>query len=52
MNKSNAMKELQRLKDVNISLENNIKETKEQTNKDSSENTEDYEQISIFDDLD
>lgn len=29
-----------------------LKETKEQTNKDSSENTEDYEQISIFDDLD
>ena len=30
MNKSNAMKEIQRLKDVNISLENNIKETKQQ----------------------
>ena len=30
MNKANAMKEVQRLKDVNISLENNIKETKEQ----------------------
>ena len=30
MNKSNAMKEVQRLKDVNMSLENNIKETKEQ----------------------
>ena len=30
MNKSNAMKELQRLKDVNTSLENNIKETKQQ----------------------
>ena len=29
MNKSNAMKEVQRLKDVNISLENNIKETKQ-----------------------
>ena len=29
-----------------------LKETKEQTNKDSLENTEDYEQISIFDDLD
>ena len=28
-----------------------LKETKEQTNNDSSENTEDYEQISIFDDL-
>lgn len=30
MNKSNALKEVQRLKDVNISLENNIKETKQQ----------------------
>ena len=30
MNKSNAMKEVQRLKDVNMNLENNIKETKEQ----------------------
>ena len=30
MNKSNAMKEVQRLKDVNISLENNIRETKQQ----------------------
>ena len=30
MNKSNVMKEVQRLKDVNMSLENNIKETKEQ----------------------
>ena len=29
MNKSNAMKELQRLKDVNMNLENNIKETKQ-----------------------
>lgn len=29
MGKSNAMKEVQRLKDVNISLENNIKETKQ-----------------------
>ena len=29
MDKSNAMKEVQRLKDVNISLENNIKETKQ-----------------------
>ena len=29
MNKSNAMKEVQRLKDVNISLENNIRETKQ-----------------------
>ena len=37
MNKNNAMKEVQRLKDVNMSLENNIKETKqvvqEQNNK-------------------
>ena len=30
MNKSNGLKEVQRLKDVNISLENNIKETKQQ----------------------
>ena len=30
MNKSNAMKEVNRLKGVNISLENNIKETKQQ----------------------
>ena len=30
MNKSKAMKEVQRLKDVNISLENNIKETNQQ----------------------
>ena len=30
MNKANAMKEVQRLKDVNMSLENNIKETKQQ----------------------
>ena len=30
MNKSNAMKEVQRLKDVNMKLENDIKETKEQ----------------------
>ena len=30
MNKSNAMKEVQRLKDVNMNLENNIKETKQQ----------------------
>ena len=29
MNKSTAMKEVQRLKDVNISLENSIKETKQ-----------------------
>ena len=42
MNKSNAMKEVQRLKDVNISLENNIKETKqviqEQDNQESFNN--------------
>ena len=31
MNKSNAMKEVNRLKGVNISLENNIKETKQQS---------------------
>ena len=30
MNKGNAMKEVQRLKDVNISLENNIRETKQE----------------------
>ena len=30
MNKSKAMKEVQRLKDVNMNLENNIKETKQQ----------------------
>ena len=30
MNKSKAMKEIQRLKEVNINLENNIKETKQQ----------------------
>ena len=30
MNKSNAMKEVQRLKDVNITLENSIKETKQE----------------------
>ena len=30
MNKSKAMKEVQRLKDVNISLENDIKETKQE----------------------
>ena len=29
MNKSTAMKEVQRLKDVNISLQNNIAETKQ-----------------------
>ena len=42
MNKSNAMKEVQRLKDVNISLENNIRETKqvirEQDNKENFDN--------------
>ena len=42
MNKSNAMKEVQRLKDVNISLENNIKETKQviqqQDNKENFDN--------------
>ena len=30
MNKSNAMKEVNRLKEVNISLENSIKDTKQQ----------------------
>ena len=30
MDKSNATKEVQRLKDVNMNLENNIKETKQQ----------------------
>ena len=30
MNKSNAMKEVNRLREVNTKLENNIKETKEQ----------------------
>ena len=30
MNKSNGMKEVNRLRGVNISLENNIKETKQQ----------------------
>ena len=30
MAKSNSMKEVQRLKDVNMNLENNIKETKQQ----------------------
>ena len=30
MNKSKVMKEVNRLKEVNISLENNIKETKQQ----------------------
>ena len=43
MNKSNAMKEIQRLKDVNISLENNIKETKQQI--------EEQDNKEIFDDF-
>ena len=30
MNKANTMKEVQRLKDVNISLENSIRETKQE----------------------
>ena len=43
MNKSNAMKEVQRLKDVNISLENNIKETKQVIQEqDSKENFEEF----------
>ena len=43
MNKSNAMKEVQRLKDVNISLENNIRETKQVIQeKDSKENFDDF----------
>ena len=38
MNKANAMKEVNRLKGVNISLENNIKETKQQiANQDNKE---------------
>ena len=43
MNKSNAMKEVQRLKDVNISLENSIKETKQVIQEQNSQET--------FDDL-
>ena len=43
MNKSNAMREVQRLKDVNITLENNIKETKEVIQQQNSQET--------FDDL-
>ena len=39
MNKSNAMKEIQRLKDVNISLENNIKETKQVIQQQDSQET-------------
>ena len=39
MNKSNAMKEVQRLKDVNISLENNIKETKQVIQEQNSQET-------------
>ena len=43
MNKSNAMKEVQRLKDVNISLENNIKETKQVIQEQNSkENFDDF----------
>ena len=43
MNKSNAMKEVQRLKDVNISLENNIKETKQVIQEqDSKENFDNF----------
>ena len=43
MNKSNAMKEAQRLKDVNISLENNIKETKQVIQEqDSKENFDNF----------
>ena len=43
MNKSNAMKEVQRLKDVNISLENNIKETKQVIqNQNSQENFNEF----------
>ena len=43
MNKSNAMKEVQRLKDVNISLENNIKETKQVIQEqDNQENFNDF----------
>ena len=43
MNKAKAMKEVQRLKDVNISLENNIKETKQVIQEqDSKENFDDF----------
>ena len=43
MNKSNAMKEVQRLKDVNISLENNIRETKQVIEEqDNQENFNDF----------
>ena len=43
MNKSTAMKEVQRLKDVNISLENNIKETKQVIEQqDSKENFDNF----------
>lgn len=43
MNKSNAMKEVQRLKDVNITLENNIKETKQVIQEqDNQENFNDF----------
>ena len=43
MNKSNAMKEVQRLKDVNISLNNNIAETKQVIQEqDNKENFDDF----------
>ena len=43
MNKSNAMKEVQRLKDVNISLDNNIIETKQVIQEqDNQENFNDF----------
>ena len=43
MNKSTAMKEVQRLKDVNISLQNNIAETKQVIEEqDSKENFDNF----------
>ena len=43
MNKSNSMKEVQRLKDVNISLQNNIAETKQLIQEqDSKENFDNF----------
>ena len=43
MNKSTAMQEVNRLKDVNISLNNNIKETKQVIEeKDSKESFDDF----------
>ena len=43
MNKSKAMSEVQRLKDVNISLENSIKETKQVIQEqDSKENFDNF----------